>query len=316
MKKNIAIVIPVYNDFSALEILIRKLEEAQKRSEDLQYSLCVVDDGSLEPLSITSSLFKTETIHLHRNIGHQKAIATGLAHIHHNYKNYDSVLIMDGDGEDRPEDIAILFGASQKHDDKVVFASRKSRQVNLKFRLFYFVYRMLFRWLTGEKISFGNFMLIPKTKVGKLVYYSEILSHLPAAIIKSGLSYTTVPIDRGKRYNGSSKMNFPGLLLHGLGAITVFLERVASRLLVFSFILISVSLLVIISIIAIRAFTDLAIPGWASSILSSMLIILLQGFFLSLFTVFLFLSSQSQRKFIPAQHYKDYISSIQNEENG
>jgi polyisoprenyl-phosphate glycosyltransferase len=100
-------------------------------------------------------------------------------------------------------------------------------------------------------------------------------------------------------------------VLHGLGAISVFLEKVAARLLILSFILIVVSIIGIVIVLGIKWFTNLAIPGWASTILSAMLIVLLQGFLLSLFTIFLFLSSQSQRKFIPAHHYKDYTGSIE-----
>ena len=154
-------------------------------------------------------------------------------------------------------------------------------------------------------------MVMPKNKLDKLVHYREILSHLSAGIIKSKLPFITIPANRGKRYAGASKMNFTSLILHGLGAIAVFLEQVASRLLILSFTLILVAIIVIIAIIGIRYFTNLAIPGWASTILSSMLIVLLQGFLLSLFTIFLFLSSQSQRKFIPAFHYKEYTASTE-----
>ena len=131
-------------------------------------------------------------------------------------------------------------------------------------------------------------MVIPRQKLNSLVHYSEIWSHLPAGIIKSGLSFTSVQVNRGTRYAESSRMNFFSLVLHGMGAIAVFLEKVAVRLLMLSFILILVSVVVIFSVIGIRLFTNLAIPGWASTILSAMVIVLLQGFLLSLFTIFLF----------------------------
>jgi hypothetical protein len=254
-------------------------------------------------------MFAIHILHLHHNIGHQKAIATGLAHIHH-HMPCDHVLIMDGDGEDQPEDALNLLKKSEE-TTKIIVARRKARKETMQFRFFYFIYKILFRSLTGKKIVFGNFMIIPGNYLHKLVYYSEIWNHLPAGIIKSDLPFTDIPVNRGARYSGSSKMSFQSLVMHGLGSIAVFLERVTSRLLIFSFVLIIVGILIILLIVFIRSFTDLAIPGWASTIVSSMLIVLLQGFLLSLFTVFLFLSFQSQHKFIPAHHYGDYTASTE-----
>jgi hypothetical protein len=195
--------------------------------------------------------------------------------------------------------------------NKIVFAKRTSRQNGKRFKGFYAIYKFLFRLLTGKKISFGNFMAMNKEHVSRLVYINEIWSHLAGAIIKSKIPYTMVSTHRGKRYGGESKMNFTSLLLHGLGAIGVFTEIIAIRLLIFSVIMISISLIAMLVIAGIRLFTDAAIPGWATTAFSSMLIVLLQSCLLSLFTVFLYLSSQSHRQFIPANHYKDYVASVE-----
>lgn len=311
MKKTVFILIPVYNDFTSLEILIKKLQELSANYSNARFSLIIVDDGSTNTSpNPVSSQFPTTILRLHLNTGHQRAIAIGLAYIHDNF-DFDFVLILDADGEDKPEDTIKLLEAASKNEDKIVFAGRASRQDSLKFQFFYLLYKSLFRILTGKKISFGNFMVIPTEKLQKIVYQTEVWNHLSAAIVKSGLAYITIPVDRGVRYEGRSKMNFSSLVLHGFAAIAVFLERVAARLLIFSFSLIIFSLLIIVSITLIKYFTDLAIPGWTSTIFSSMLIILLQGFLFSLFTVLLFISSHSQRKYIPALYYKDYIASTE-----
>ncbi|MDP9229219.1 MAG: glycosyltransferase [Bacteroidota bacterium] len=308
MKESLIILIPVYNDLASLETLISNLESVLADVPGREYSLLIVNDGSTKSIRIpTSNLFTINILHLHRNTGHQKAIAIGMAHIHHNM-SCTNTIVMDGDGEDRPEDILTLLKTLTENPGQIIFARRKARQEGFRFRLFYFSYKLLFRWLTGKKIAFGNFMVIPKDKLDKLVYHSEIWNHLSAAIIKSRIAFSSIPVNRGKRYAEDSKMSFTSLVLHGLEAIAVFLEQVVSRLLILSFALIVISTITILLIIGIRIFTDLAIPGWASTILSSLLIVLLQGFLLSLFTIFLFLSSQSQRKFIPAHHYKDYIA--------
>jgi hypothetical protein len=244
---------------------------------------------------------------LHRNVGHQKAIAIGLAYIHH-HMPCKNVLIMDADGEDRPEDASALVAASIQQPDKIIFAHRSSRTEPFLFQMFYFFYKILFHCLTGKKISYGNFMVLPGSVLHTLVYHNEIWNHLSAAIIKAGFSFVSIQTARGKRYAGKSNMSFTDLLLHGFGAISVFIEQMSSRLLLISVTLMTISFAAICIILGIRWFTDLAIPGWASTIMSSMLIVLLQSILLSLFTLFLFLSSQSNRKFIPALHYNDYTA--------
>lgn len=302
---------PVYNDGESLNLLLKDLAITCQSFPDRRFSVLVVDDGSTNELNIDApAFFSIQVLHLQRNIGHQKAIAIGLAYSKEHLE-FDDVIVLDSDGEDRPEDVAELLRRSESEKEKIIFAQRKSRQEGFFFRFFYRLYQFAFRILTGRKISFGNFVLLPRPLLDKLVFYSEIWNHIAGGIVKSGLPYISVPADRGKRYAGNSKMNFHSLLLHGLGAIAVFIEVIASRLLIFSLSLIGISLLAILVLIGIKTFTDFAIPGWTSTVASAMLIILLQSFLLSLFTIFLFLSAQSQRKFIPAHHYKDYMASVE-----
>ena len=311
MAEQIIILIPVFNDEESLNILLEQLPVSLKEFTDSKFSVLVVDDGSGDNLKIKSHSFSSlQILHLQRNVGHQKAIAVGLAYIKENIP-CDKVLVMDSDGEDQPQDAIVLLQNSINNPGKIIFARRQSRQEGKRFRFFYKAYKLVFRILTGKNISFGNFLVMPKQLLEKTVYYSEIWNHLAGGILKVGLPYISVITNRGKRYAGKSKMNFNSLLIHGLGAIAVFIEVIASRLLIFSLILIGISLLAILAVIGIRTFTDLAIPGWTSAVVSAMLIVLLQSFLLSLFTIFLYLSSQSQRKFIPAHHYKDYTGTVE-----
>jgi polyisoprenyl-phosphate glycosyltransferase len=311
MPEQIIILIPVFNESESLNILLAELHTSFREFAGTSFSVLVIDDGSVENISIQkTNSFPLQMLHLQRNIGHQKAIAIGLAYIKENLP-CDKVLIMDGDGEDRPADAVLLLNKAVSNPGSIVFAKRKSRQEGNRFRFFYRVYKFAFRVLTGRKIAFGNFMVMPKNLLDKAVYYSEIWSHIAGGLLKAGLPYTSVETHRGKRYGGQSSMNFNSLLIHGLGAISVFIEIIASRLLVFSLALISISLIAILAVVGIRTFTHLAIPGWTSTVVSAMLIVLLQSFLLSLFTIFLYLSSQSQRKFIPAHHYKDYTGAIE-----
>lgn len=310
MSTHTTILIPVYNDTASLNTLLAELEPALQPLSGSQFSVLVVDDGSTEPIRIDTRQLPVRVLHLQRNIGHQKAIAIGLAWIHE-HQPCDSVLVMDSDGEDRPQDAVALLNAAPANPGQIHFALRKSRQEGKRFRLFYRLYKLFFRILTGQRIAFGNFMLMPRAALDKAVYYPEIWSHIAGGLLKAGLPYTAIETHRGKRYAGQSKMNFTALLLHGLGAIAVFMEVIATRLLLFSLVLIGLSLTAILVLVGIRTFTDYAIPGWTSTVVSAMLIVLLQSFLLSLFTIFLYLSSQSQRKFIPAHHYTDYTGAVE-----
>ncbi len=310
MTEQIIILTPIFNDSESLNNLLLQLKNSFAEFTAANFSILVVNDGSTENIQLKNSTgWPLQILHLQRNIGHQKAIAVGLAYIKENL-SCDKVLVMDCDGEDRPEDAISLIKTSFKND-KIIFARRKSRQESNGFRFFYRLYKFVFRILTGKKIDFGNFMIMPKSLLDKSVYYSEIWNHIAGGILKAGLPYSSIETHRGKRYAGDSKMNFTSLLIHGLGAIAVFIEVIASRLLLFSLALIGISLVVILAVIGIRTFTHLAIPGWTSTVVSAMLIVLLQSFLLSLFTIFLYLSSQSQRKFIPAHHYKDYTGATE-----
>lgn len=311
MAEQIIILIPVYNDGESLNILLKELAICFQELTNSKFTVLIADDGSTDRFEITvPPLFTVKILRLQRNIGHQKAIAVGLACIKENIA-CDKVLVMDSDGEDKPEDAVSLVQSSIINPGKIIFARRKYRQEGSGFRFFYRIYKLAFRLLTGKRIAFGNFLLIPKSLLDKVVYYSEIWNHIAGGIIKTGLPYTSILTNRGKRYTGISKMKFNSLLIHGLGAIAVFIEVIASRLLIFSLILIGISLLAILALVGIRTFSDLAIPGWTSTVVSAMLIVLLQSFLLSLFTIFLYLSSQSQRKFIPAKHYKDYTGEVE-----
>jgi glycosyltransferase involved in cell wall biosynthesis len=311
MTEQIIILIPVLNDEESLNKLLAEMAVSLKEFPDSKFTVLAADDGSSDNMKIQApSQFSLKILHLLRNIGHQKAIAVGLAYIKENV-TCDKVLVMDADGEDRPEDAVALLKESLNNPGKIIFAKRRSRQEGSGFRLFYSIYKFAFRILTGKRIAFGNFLVMPKPLLAKVVYYSEIWNHIAGGILKAGLPYSSIVTHRGKRYAGKSKMSFHSLLIHGLGAIAVFIDVIASRLLIFSLALIGFSLLVILAVIGIKSFTDYAIPGWTSTVVSAMLIILLQSFLLSLFTIFLYLSSQSQRKFIPALHYKDYTGPVE-----
>lgn len=305
--KDLIILVPVYNDADCLKILCNNSIFQELSALNIQ--MVIVNDGSAT-FDFNKNLynFPIDVLHLHANLGHQKALAIGLAYIHR-HKQALNIVVMDADGQDEPRDMLLLLKTSSLASGTIVFAERIKRKESYEFRIGYKIYKLLFKLLTGYTINFGNFVLIPFDYLGKLVYKNDIWHHLAAGIIKSNLPLVSIPMERNRRFTGESKMNFSKLVLHGFGAIAVFVEYVSTRLLIFSLLLLIFTSLSIAGIILIKSFTNLAIPGWASMLTGVMMIIFLQSFLLTLFTLVLYLSSQSQRQFIPGVHYKEFISS-------
>lgn len=303
------ILMPVFNDWEALNFTLSEIAGSFDALRLPVPHIVVVNDGSARPMPagwLASSGDRITLLHLHRNLGHQKAIATGLSYIHENFA-FDRVVVMDADGEDLPRHIPGLLAAAAAAPEHIVLAKRIHRKEGILFQLLYRFYKMFFYVLTGKHIAFGNFCVLSAAHVNQLVYYSEIWNSITGGILKSGIAYTPVPVPKGKRLHGTSKMNLTSLIVHGLNTISVFIETISVRILVLSFVIIIFSLLCILTITCIRLFTPYAISGWASILASSMLVILLQSFLMSLVMIVIFLSSQSQRKLIPAHHYTDYL---------
>jgi hypothetical protein len=306
---------PVYNDWESFLVLLNHIEKIQsENSTTFLFSIIAVNDGSSEEClpEIKNASLPTTIINLKINIGHQRAIAVGLQYIYNEVSDHDFVVVMDSDGEDRPEDIIKLIQKSEKEKtSKIIFAQRNKRQESLLFKTGYFFYKYLFYFLTGQKISFGNFSLIPKKLLGKVVHQNNIWNHYSGGIIQSRIPFDKILLDRGKRFSGVSKMNFNSLIIHGLSSIAVYFDFLSLRILRFSLYGIAVCFLSVMYILFQKLFTDTAIPGWASS-----LILIISGIILQLFSVTLIvlLLQLSSRKHINAPNPKIYLDFIESKE--
>lgn len=308
----VKILIPLYNDWDALELLLSEIKKRNSVELFAKLSFVVVDDCSSIPCDIQRfSGYNLSIIRLWRNVSHQKAIALGLAYLTQNV-DFERVIVMDSDGEDRPADIQALYEASVQTPDKIIFAKRSKRSEGLVFRLGYSIYKSLFNLLTGKTIEFGNFSILPFRQAKKLAYVSEIWNHFPGGIIRSKLPYTSIPIERGTRLAGKSKMNFVSLVLHGLSAVSVHLDTVAVRILIGSLVMISLAGLGAVLVLIIKFLSpENASPGWATTLVTASIIVILQAFLSSLFLIFTVLNYRTQKHFIPAKEYSDFIEKIE-----
>ena len=312
MPEHFIIVIPQFNDWEALNLLIKKINEDLKEEILSNTSLLIVDDCSSKSQTTPFINFKGKQIKLlslYRNLGHQKAIAIGLSYVAE-HLDATKVIVMDADGEDSPGDINKLVEKSIEEPEKIIFAQRNKRTESFLFQAFYAIYKMVFKMLTGKVITFGNFSLIPQKRLQNLVRVSEIWNNYPGGIIKSRIPYSSIPTNRAKRLAGESKMNFVSLILHGLSAISVMIDTTAVRILIFSILMSAVAVAFIILILFLKIIGN-ATPGWASTLGSTLTILMLQSFLISLFLVFMVLQYRSQQHFIPAIHYRDFVEKVE-----
>lgn len=311
-----AIVIPVLDDWNSLALLLPLLDR-NLSEEALAVELIIVDDGSslpfdeagVAPLKL-ENIEKVSVLSLKRNLGHQRAIALGLAFVAAE-RNSQVALIMDGDGEDNPEDILRLFEKCREENfSKMVFAKRSKRSEGAVFRVFYRLYVNFFKLLTGQTMRIGNFSIVPRKIIRRLAVISEVWNHYAVGAMKARVPFEEISTNRGHRLSGTSKMNFVSLVTHGLSAISIYGDTAGVRLLLGTCILIFLSLIGVFIVVAVRLVTDLAIPGWATYVIAMLLILLMQAVTLSLFFIFLILNNRNNAGFLPERDYRYFISEV------
>jgi hypothetical protein len=310
--KQIAVVMPVYNDWPSFALIVAEISE-RFSGGDITFQLYAVDDASIAPFDLASievrsdsCIASIECIHLVANMGHQRAIAIGLCVIA-KLTDIDAAVVMDCDGEDRPRDIAALLEASQRHPGHVVFARRTRRSEKLQFRFWYWFYKLIFRVLTGQTISFGNFSLIPISALRRLVYMPDLWNHLAGCILRSRLLHVAISSERGSRYAGESKMNFISLAVHGLSAMSVYTDVIFVRVLLISVIIGAGSVIIAASGMIIRFLTDLATPGWATTLVGNAIIMFLLAMLIGLASALTILSGRTNRPIIPIRDTLAYV---------
>jgi len=313
--KSIVILTCLYDDWiSATELFRTVGRELDQRRWPVQ--LVLIDDGSLEPrptdfLKDITGFSLIEVVTLNQNMGNQRAIAVGLSHVFET-KSADAVVIMDSDGEDRPSDLIQLIEtfASQK-EPQVIFAARVRRSETLLFRIGYQCYRTLHVFLTGYGIRFGNFSVVPRSLLGRLVVDPNLWLHYAATVVASRIPYTTIPTQRGMRLHGRSKLNLVSLVTHGLAAISCYNEIVGVRLIFCSLGLSAILISLIIAVIIIRLATPWAIPGWATFTVGVLLVLLVQVSLMVLAFAAIAISNRKAHFFFPIQQYKFLIRDVE-----
>lgn len=309
------VILPTFNDWTALVLLVGQIDQVLAGMGRVA-RIVMVDDGStVDPPDSLRTLPLTavdlELVSLRRNLGNQRALAIGLCHVFEKVPGY-AVVVMDGDGEDSPQDLPRLIAALDNNDcRRIVFAERLRRSEGAFFASFYHGYRLLHWLLTGVPVRMGNFSIVPRALLSRLVVVSEIWNHYTAGAIKARLPFETIPTVRATRLAGESKMNFVGLVMHGLSAMSVFSDRIGIRLIVATCLAAMLVFAGIATVIGIRLGTSLAIPGWATSTISAAAVLLSQMFILLVVFVFMVLHSRSSSTALLIRDYQYYIAHVE-----
>ncbi len=231
----IKILIPVYNDFESVSKLINEIN-SKITNLSQEFSIILVNDGSTDKVEIDVSkidkINSIKIINMKENRGHARCNAAGLKYIFEN-EEFDYVIPMDGDGEDRPEEILKFVEFIKYDDSKPIVGERIKRSEGLFFKLSYAVHKLITYVFTGHSIKFGNYTCLPRTTVEKMINDKATWSSFSGSLAKLEKNRSTIPSIRGPRYFGPSKMSFYNLIKHSLSIIAVFKINVIIRSILF-----------------------------------------------------------------------------------
>jgi len=234
MKKFI-ILLPLYNDWKSASRLLKEIDQ-QIINWNAEVNVIIVNDASTEKRSDLVHDFKkiksVKILNMKKNKVHQRCIAAGLKYISIN-EQFDRVIVMDSDGEDRPEELNDFYKIAQKEPEITITANRFKRSEGPIFKVLYELHKILTFVFTGKLIKFGNFTCLPNNHVKQLVQKAYLWNSYSSSIIRTINNRVYIPSVRGVRFVGPSKMNFFALVFHSLAIISVFRKEVIIRSFIF-----------------------------------------------------------------------------------
>ena len=287
--RKIIILIPVFNDWESLKKLIQEINENIKIFKDINFECLIINDASniqIPKISKPSKFKSMEILNMKQNRGHARCNAFGLRYVFQN-KEFDNLILMDGDGEDRPVEIKSLISKIINNPKKSVVAKRVKRSEGIFFQLLYQTHKLITFFFTGKHINFGNYSILTRDDVEVLHSKASLWSSFSGSVKKYLKNLNEIDSFRGTRYFGPSQMSFLKLIIHSFSIIAVFKYQVFLR-----------SALIIIFLAYLNSYLG------NSSILLQILIII--------FNIIIFIVSkrESEKNLISSQNNLDNIKSI------
>tara|TARA_B100001057_G_C22749472_1_gene911171 strand:+ start:462 stop:1334 length:873 start_codon:yes stop_codon:yes gene_type:complete len=229
--KKIIILIPVYNDWESLDKLLIEINKNIEFFNDINFECLIVNDASttqLPELHKPGNFESIELLNMRENRGHARCNAFGIRYIFQN-KKFDNLILMDGDGEDRPEEIKSLVKKIIENPDLSVVAKRIKRSEGLFFQTLYQLHKLITLIFTGQNVNFGNYCILTRRDVEKLHTKASLWSSFSGTVKKNLKSINEISSIRGMRYFGPSQMSLLKLIIHSFSIIAVFKYNVFLR---------------------------------------------------------------------------------------
>ena len=229
--KKIIILIPVYNDWKSLNKLLVEINKNIETFSDINFECLIVNDAStaqLPELHKPSNFESLEILNMRENKGHARCNAFGIRYIFQN-KKFDNLILMDGDGEDRPQEIISLVEKIKKNSNLSVVAKRIKRSEGLFFQSLYQLHKLITLIFTGHNVNFGNYCILTRSDVEKLHSKASLWSSFSGSVKKNLKDLNEISSIRGPRYFGPSQMSLLKLIIHSLSIIAVFKYNVFFR---------------------------------------------------------------------------------------
>ena len=229
--KRFFILIPVYNDWESLDKLLIEINKNIEFFSDINFECLIINDASttqLPELHKPDNFESIELLNMRENRGHARCNAFGIRYIFQN-KKFDNLILMDGDGEDRPEEIKSLVKKIIENPDLSVVAKRIKRSEGLFFQTLYQLHKLITLIFTGQNVNFGNYCILTRRDVEKLHTKASLWSSFSGTVKKNLKSINEISSIRGVRYFGPSQMSLLKLIIHSFSIIAVFKYNVFLR---------------------------------------------------------------------------------------
>ena len=233
--KKVKILIPVYNDWESLIKLLDEINKVITDIKNIEFDCMIVNDAStikLPEIKVPKNIKKIEIFNMKQNKGHARCIAFAIRYLSKK-DDFDHLIVMDGDGEDRPEEIKYLVNQALEDQEVSVVAKRVKRSEGFMFQILYEVHKLITLVFTGKQINFGNYSCLTKKDVVTLSQQESLWSSFSGTLKKSISRLNTINSTRGSRYFGPSKMSLFNLGIHSFSIIAVFKSQVFLRGLIF-----------------------------------------------------------------------------------
>ena len=238
--KKIIILIPVYNDWESLKKLLVEINNNIKEIKNVIIECLIINDASTieQPKLRKPKKIKTiKILNMIENRGHARCNAFAIRYAHMNEK-FNHLILMDGDGEDRPAEIKSLIKKAIENPKNSVVAKRIKRSEGPIFKFLYIMHKLITRLFTGKNINFGNYSCLTFKDVRLLSTKAALWSSYSGTVKKNLMNLKEIDSIRGTRYYGPSKMSLYKLLIHSFSIIAVYKYQVMIRAILFIFVLI------------------------------------------------------------------------------